>query len=170
MRTRSKFFTFIFSLLPGAGQMYLGFMRQGVTLMFMFFFTIFLVDYFRISLIIALLPVIWCYSFFDTFNRASLPPEKLEGLEDRSFLEDFLKDGFNRIPGKNIWLGVILVAFGGLLLIDNVVLPELQRLSLINLYTARNYLRTVIASVIIIVIGIRLITGKKVSSDRGDSK
>jgi TM2 domain-containing membrane protein YozV len=164
MRIRSKFFTFIFSLVPGAGQMYLGFMKQGVTLMFMFFFTIFLVDYFRISFIIALLPVVWCYSFFDTFNKASLPPEKLEELEDRSMLEELLRDGFNKIPRKNIWLGVILVVFGGLLLVDNVVLPELRRMNLINLYAARDYLRTVIASAIIILVGIRLITGKKVNS------
>ena len=41
-RKKSKFLTFIFSLLPGAGEMYMGFMKMGVSLMAEFFGIIFL--------------------------------------------------------------------------------------------------------------------------------
>ncbi len=34
---KSRFFTFIFSFCPGAAEMYMGFMKNGVTLMAIFF-------------------------------------------------------------------------------------------------------------------------------------
>ena len=36
-RKKSKGWTFICSLLPGAGEMYMGFMKQGVSIMGLFF-------------------------------------------------------------------------------------------------------------------------------------
>lgn len=36
MSKKSGFLRFIFSLIPGAGEMYMGFMKQGVTLMVLF--------------------------------------------------------------------------------------------------------------------------------------
>ena len=36
IRKKSKGWTFIFSLLPGAGEMYMGFMKQGLSLMTIF--------------------------------------------------------------------------------------------------------------------------------------
>ena len=41
-KEKSKFLTFCFSLLPGAGHMYMGFMKMGLSLMAAFFFLIFL--------------------------------------------------------------------------------------------------------------------------------
>ncbi len=35
---KSKFLTFVFSMLPGAGHMYMGFMNMGVSFMSAFFF------------------------------------------------------------------------------------------------------------------------------------
>ena len=40
VNNRNAAWTFIFSLLPGAGQMYLGAMRKGIVLMVFFFFWI----------------------------------------------------------------------------------------------------------------------------------
>ena len=36
-KKKNKFFTFIFSLLPGAAEMYMGFMKNGLSMMVMFF-------------------------------------------------------------------------------------------------------------------------------------
>ena len=36
-KKKNGFFTFCFSLMPGAGEMYLGFMKMGVSLMGLFF-------------------------------------------------------------------------------------------------------------------------------------
>ena len=35
-RKKSRFLVFILSFIPGAGEMYMGFMKQGVTLMAVF--------------------------------------------------------------------------------------------------------------------------------------
>ena len=35
-KKKSRFLTFCFSLLPGAGEMYMGFMRMGLSLMLLF--------------------------------------------------------------------------------------------------------------------------------------
>ncbi len=36
-RKKNGFLTFIFSLLPGAGEMYMGFFKQGMSIMAIFF-------------------------------------------------------------------------------------------------------------------------------------
>ena len=36
-KKKSKFFTFCCSLIPGAGEMYLGFLKQGISIMTTFF-------------------------------------------------------------------------------------------------------------------------------------
>ncbi len=140
--------------------MYLGFMKQGMTTMFIFFFTIFLADFFRMSFVLAILPVIWCYGFFDTFNKAGLPPEEFAALEDKSIFEKFLLDGFS-FSRKHVWLGIILISFGTLLIFDNILLPQLERMDIINYYAARDFLRTIIAAAALIGLGFKLITGKK---------
>ena len=33
---KNKFFTFMFSFIPGAAEMYMGFMKQGISLMTLF--------------------------------------------------------------------------------------------------------------------------------------
>ena len=48
-KKKSSFLTFCFSFLPGAGQMYMGFMKRGISLMSSFFFLIFLAVFFNLS-------------------------------------------------------------------------------------------------------------------------
>lgn len=40
-KKKSGFLTFCFSLMPGAGEMYMGFMKQGVSIMAFFWLLIF---------------------------------------------------------------------------------------------------------------------------------
>lgn len=65
IRKKSKGWTFIFSLLPGAGEMYMGFMKQGVSIMGLFFATIAVAATLNIGPLTIVLPIIWCYSFFN---------------------------------------------------------------------------------------------------------
>ena len=164
MKSKSRFLTYVFSLVPGAGQMYLGFMKQGITIMSLFFFSIFLADFFRISLLFAALPVVWCYSFFDTINKASLTQEEFERLEDKSIFSGVFPDAMKMVSGRYKWLGAALIILGLFLIIDNVILNELGRFNLVDRYVAREYIRTIIASGIIIGLGVKLIFGQKVGS------
>jgi hypothetical protein len=141
--------------------MYLGFMRQGTTFMFLFFFSIFLADFLRISLLFSILPVIWCYSFFDTLNKSGMSPEKLATLEDKSFLAPLFRDGLKLEGKKHAWLGIALIIIGIFLIFNNFIIPELERMNVITSYVIREYFKTIFVSGAIVALGIRILTGKK---------
>lgn len=81
-RQKGKFLTFCFSLVPGAGHMYLGFMKQGVSLMTLFAAMCALAAWLEIGPMLLFAPIIWFYSFFDIINKNSLDPEEFYALED----------------------------------------------------------------------------------------
>ncbi len=66
---KSKFLTFIFSLVPGAGHMYLGYLKTGIIIMATFILLSYIVGLTGISLFSIFLPVIWAYSFFEQSVR-----------------------------------------------------------------------------------------------------
>lgn len=84
--TKNKFLTFVFALIPGAGQMYHGLYKKGTSLMLLFWgiIALSLVTYF--TAINFLLPVIWFYSFFDAVNRMNMPVDEMKMLKDDYFL------------------------------------------------------------------------------------
>lgn len=63
---KNGFLTFIFACIPGAGQMYYGYMQRGLSLITMF------IGCFIVGAIInplaALAIIVWMYSFFDTYD------------------------------------------------------------------------------------------------------
>ncbi len=83
---RNGFLTFCFACLPGAGQMFLGFMRRGLSLMVLFFGVIALVSFSRMDILMLAVPVIWFYSFFDTMNKHTLSIEEINAIPDRFLL------------------------------------------------------------------------------------
>jgi hypothetical protein len=65
----NRFWAFVFSLIPGAGHMYLGFMEQGLFMMVIFFGIIAVSSMMLYSsLFPVFLLVVWFYSFFDTYH------------------------------------------------------------------------------------------------------
>lgn len=65
---KSKFFNFLLSFIPGAGQMYLGEMRRGLELMGLFFGGWAFISFTGISELVSLLFIVWAYSFFDAMH------------------------------------------------------------------------------------------------------
>ena len=74
--------TFLWSLVPGAGEMYLGFFKQGVSLMAAFFILLGISGFLQLGFLTFLAPIVWFYSFFHTNNLNSLPDEEFYALED----------------------------------------------------------------------------------------
>lgn len=64
---RNKFWTFFFSFCPGAGQMYQGYMKRGLSLILMFVLPI-MVGAAFMPILAALAAVVYMYSFFDSLN------------------------------------------------------------------------------------------------------
>ena len=82
-RKKNSFWTFIFSLVPGAAQMYMGFLKSGISIMILFIIPLMFSammyggDY--LSLISA---VVYAVGFFHARNLATAPDEEFETLED----------------------------------------------------------------------------------------
>ena len=62
-KKKNGFFTFICSLIPGAGEMYLGFMKEGVSIMSLAFILFGFAACINIEPVLFLIPIIWFYSF-----------------------------------------------------------------------------------------------------------
>ena len=81
-RKKTGFLTLLFSLVPGAGEMYMGFMKQGVSIMSVFWILIFLAAFLSIGPVLFILPILWCYSFFNVHNIRGMSDDEFYGLED----------------------------------------------------------------------------------------
>ena len=146
IRKKSKGWTFICSLLPGAGEMYMGFMKQGVSIMGLFFATIAVAATLNIGPLTIVLPIIWCYSFFNVHNMYSLSDEEFYALED-----DYIFH-LDRILPINQWSKQQNKIVAGILIIAGICIFWNECV---------DYL---------IGVGIRMIKGKKVQLDLEEEK
>ena len=100
----------IFGLLPGAGHMYLGKMKRGLTLMILFWGIIGVSGSMGFALPLFALPIIWFYAFFDCLNLSAMDNGSLERAPDEWAFGWFSEDsGLNKhkdwFQKKNLWLG-----------------------------------------------------------------
>ncbi len=166
---KSGFWTFLFSLLPGAGEMYLGFLKQGASIMIAFWGVFALISGFNLNFLIFLLPVLWIYSFFHTHNLRALPDEEFYTIEDRILFFDTcdeyscqnMKDFFQRHKTATAWVLILL----GISLLWNSLLDFLGWFlpnALYNVLNSFSYnLPQIFIAVAIIAFGLYLISGKK---------
>lgn len=172
-KKRNGFFVFCFSFIPGAVEMYMGFMKNGVSLMTMFviMFVGVIIDVPVISLLGAGASVIiWFYAFFHAWNMYRLNGDVLMGMEDRYIWTEFGLPGKVKIQDEK-FRRVLAIAFilgGASVLWENVM--DCVREFVIRFvsseiwYSFDHILRNVpqtIISIIFIYVGIRLIKGKK---------
>lgn len=167
-KKKSAFLTFIFSMIPGAGEMYMGFMKQGVSLMTVFFGALFLYStiFYTFGFLLALLPVIWAYSFFHTHNLRSLPDEQFYAQEDKFLfnLEELVpKDGKLLSQYRKVF-SVVLIFLGIALLWQSLssmirwVIPDSMR---IYYNSFVNALPQIVIAAFMVWCGVWLIKGKK---------
>lgn len=143
-----KFWAFFFSLIPGAGHMYIGLQRKGVQLMVSFFLLITLCGWIDLPLIAIFIPVLWFYSIFDVrkiLNSGIIP-------------EDTLNFNIPLNINGNKTFAYILIFIGAMSLLRNVILP------ITGVYISwevTHYFKTIVCSLIFIGVGIKLLMGKK---------
>ena len=75
-RKKNSFWRLCFSFLPGAGEMYMGFMKMGISTMSLFMAVFFFAVTLEFGALMIVGLVIWFYSFFHVHNLASLPDEE----------------------------------------------------------------------------------------------
>ena len=155
---KSRILTFLFALWPGAGQMYLGYTKRGVSLMGLFFLIFAIMGFLGLSFLAFLLPIIWFYAFFDTMNLRSM---SYEFLPQDDFL--FHLDSINApelvkfFQRRHLLAGVLLILVGIYILLHTFVVPIFYFTFNINLYPLFEGLPTLIVAVGIILLGIYLI-------------
>ena len=122
---KNGFLTFIFACIPGAGQMYYGYMQRGLSLITMF------IGCFIVGAIInplaALAIIVWMYSFFDTYDLvrhlAAGDPK-----EDGLLLVDNFDDVKKLIPQHTKLVGWGLIGFGVWALYDLLIGNWVERM------------------------------------------
>lgn len=111
-KKKGKLLTFCWSLIPGAGEMYLGFFKQGISLMAAFAVLLGISGFLQLSFLTFLSPIVWFYSFFHTNNLNSLSDEEFYSLEDDYLIhfsdissnQDTVKKHYKLIAGCLIFL------------------------------------------------------------------
>lgn len=118
--------TFLFAFVPGAGQMYQGYMKRGLSLITLFFLCIMAGMLLLEQLVLTAL-IVWMYSFFDTFNL------RAQFIAGTAPADDYLvhfntKDArltlFFRDSHKLV--GWALIAFGALIAYENIIMNLLN--------------------------------------------
>ncbi len=161
-RKKSRFWTFCFSLIPGAGEMYLGFMKMGVSLMALFFGSMALMQFLELGFIACIAGIIWFYSFFHVNNLAGLSEAELAGTKDEYLfnLDRFFKMDMDSARKHRKIIATVLIAIGVILLWNEFVdicysyLPE-------GAYMIAYTIPRVAIGVAIIIAGFYMIKGKK---------
>ncbi|MBO5198713.1 MAG: hypothetical protein J6B85_09400 [Lachnospiraceae bacterium] len=172
-RKKGKFLTFMFSLIPGGGQMYMGFMKEGVSLMGAFFLTMFLESWLSIGALLYLLPVLWFYSFFDSMNKSSLDDEEFYCLEDHYlFIENLDRDNvIHFIKKYNVLAAIVLIVLGASILFNCFVRMIGTYFNFWIIQELANFVRWFVPQTIfacfIIWVGVKLISWKKKSIEDG---
>lgn len=166
-KKKSGFWTFLFSWIPGAGEMYMGFMRMGVSLMGLFWGIIALSITFNSGYLMLVDVIVWFYSFFHVHNLRAMDDEDFYALEDHYLIPvDLDQEFWTRltIAKYRKLLAGILILFGVAVLWNSLldllywILPEYawEYVRSISLYIPQ-----LVLGIGIIGVGLLLIRGKK---------
>lgn len=183
MRKKNKFLTLIFACLPGAGHMYLGFMKLGLSFMILFFGVFGLailadsIIYFLSVPILMIAPIIWFYAFFDCINKNGASDEEFASYQDYYLFYNapelqninfrFNFDFFNS-KAPRLAVGFIILISGITMLCRNILniigwnyYWEQFELLYNLIHNILNVFPQVTISIAIIVLGVWLIRGKR---------
>ncbi len=144
--------------------MYLGMMKKGISIMLSFAMITAVSGFLNMPFFAIVLPVIWFYSFFDTFNIKGMTYEQRLNYEDKFMfdLDDMLKKDWMQILKKRHSLvGGICIVLGIYMLFQNFVSPYLYLVYEVApwLHAMIRNIPTLIVSVAIIALGIHLVFG-----------
>lgn len=154
----NSFLGFIFSLVPGAGHMYLGLMRRGLQLMLTFFGLLVIPNILNFAEFTTLLAtVVWFYSVFDAYHiRNKLI--KGEIIKDELIVE------VNHINMNYYYVGIGLLIFGVLALLNQAFysFQYIFNIPTVSIFfKSFRLLREILLPILLIIAGIILIRRSK---------
>lgn len=177
-KKKNRFLLFCCSFWPGAGEMYLGFMKMGLSQLAVFSLAVVAVSYSGIGVLAFFPMVIWVYSFFHANNLGGLSDEEFMRIEDE-YLFGISKDEVD--SAKGIFSGKYRKVFAAILILLGVSMTwqtvcrtiryfvgndfYYEFISPITGYISNEVPRLIIG-IAIIWFGIKLIQGKKKELDK----
>jgi len=170
-KKKSKLFTFLFSFMPGAAEMYMGFMKNGFSLM-LFFLVPFalIVIYGGLDFLMPICAVMWFYGFFHARNYAGLDDQDFAALTDKYIWEEFSDLDFSKVSVKTArkWVAVALIVIGAALIWDyfsSIMYRLIPEGYWDDIYPALSNIPQVVISILMVIVGIRMVIGKKKDLD-----
>ena len=106
---KNAFLTFIFACIPGAGQMYYGYMKRGLSMIT--FFCLFIMAGTLVDVLVVGSVIVWMYSFFDTYDLIRHMAAG-EPKEDSLLVLGNYEEIKKLVPQHNRLIGWGLVGFG----------------------------------------------------------
>lgn len=154
---KNKVLAIALAIFPGAGHLYLGMQKRGMQLMGGFLLAIYIMDNLRLSLFFFLLPLFWCFAFFDALQQTSR--YERQELSDEPILNQF-------VPYQK-WFGIALLGCGVYYLLNRVV-ADLVRTNLsrqiYDMYMGAIFMiPTIVISFVLIIVGLRLTFGSRMT-------
>ncbi|WP_167957505.1 hypothetical protein [Anaerosporobacter faecicola] len=167
---KSRFWTFCFSFIPGAAEMYMGFMKMGLSLMLIFFGLFAVGVTIELGPLMFLLVVAWFYSFFHAHNLAGMSDEEFYAVEDTYLFPT----GENESHGEYLRtyrkpVAFVLIAVGCMMLWRSCMSLFIGFLPDELYYSVQRFsyrLPQLFVGILIIYLGVIMIRGKKVQIDQ----
>lgn len=179
-KQKNRFWLFIFSLCPGAGHMYMGLMKMGLSFMLGFMGLIAVTALTGLDVLAVLPLTLYIYAFFHANNIGGMDAEQFAALEDEylfgigewdtsRFKLNMNKRNRNIVAVVCIVLGVCMLwdlSFGMVRSYvgwDNPVMREIY-------YFTRDALPRIAIAVAIIWFGVSLLRGKRIDLTEDDRR
>ncbi len=157
---KPKKWVYIFSFLPGWGQLYLGLMNRGLQFMLLFWGGIFLAIQANFAEALVFMPVLVFYSYYDALQHYRHVVEYGDAKDEEVFQWGILKERKNLV-------GWVLIIFG-LYSLSNLLMWSLP--DTITQYIPYHFLQQLIIPVIIIGLGVKLLRGEKDDASEEEKK
>lgn len=168
-KKKNRFWLFVFSLCPGAGHMYIGFMKTGLSFLLGFLLSIAIVGITNIG-VLAVFPItIYVYAFFHANNLGGLDDEEFAAAEDE-YLFGFadMEQYRLKLNGKNRNIAAAVLIIVGLCMLWNVAIGICINYidwdnSMVRTiyYTLTDNVPRVVIALVVIWVGVRLLRGKR---------
>ncbi len=159
---KSKAMATFLSIFPGAGHLYIGMQKRGLQLMAGFLFSIYILDALHLSFFLFVIPLIWFYSFFDALQH--VPKDEHEEVKDVPIVD--------WVVHHQRWFGFGLLALGLFYLLDQIVLPVINR-SFPGWrveYYFDQYFQTAFVAILLIGGGLKLLSGSGKKNGKEDER
>ena len=163
--------TLLFACIPGAGQMYQGYMKRGLSLITMFCLFIILGSTTGLDALVVGCIVVYMYSFFDTLNlRAQLAAEKAPEDDYLVHFDPQDKRLARMMMDSHKLVGWCLIAIGALIAYEQIIMNTLgdilwrwgQKAPVWRaIYLVMDQLPEVVLCVALILCGIWLVRGPR---------